>query len=418
MKMMKRVLAATIALVLMMTAVGCSTPKNAAKVGDVNISTGEYLAYLYSNTMSMYNVYMQYMGDASAMWEQSLPYENVYDFSEDAKKDETSTTDASTSETSAADENNLIMEEYLKQETKDQIVYLMALQSILEENGLKISDEDLAEAEAYMTGVDTAGLLENGISEESFKKMYINTTYLEDTVFMGLYGTEGKQATKQADIDKYFADNYIAYEIIQVSLVDSNKEPLSDSEIAEKKEELEGYRNVFYATGNFDVAIEAYDTATTVNSDGEIPELDKEKYNVDYDGAPVEDVTPLTSNNVMVVDTASEDADQDLVKMVRSIDVGDAEILEYNQNGGSKMAALVYRVNPADVKVNPNGYSSDDTDTSSYVALSENVKDSIISAMHEKDFEALVKAKMDEQKDTVSFDSRAIKMCDPKDFFN
>lgn len=417
MKIVKRVLAAVIALALMMTAAGCSTPKDAAKVGDVNIPTGEYLAYLYANSMGMYNMYAQYMGDASGMWEQSFPYENPYDFSED--KQTTETTSATSDATSAADENTLIMADYLKQQTKDQIVYFAVLKKILEENGLSISAEDLADADTYLATMDATELLNKGISKEHFKTMYVDTTYMEDTVFNGIYGVDakGKNATKKADVDKYFADNYIAYEIIQVALVDSDKNPLTDKEIAEKKEELEGYRNVFYATGDFNKAIEAYDAATTVNSDGEIPALDKEKYDVDYDGEPVEDVTALTSTNVQTVDVTAESTDQDLVKMVKSLDEGAVDILEYNQNGGSKMAALVYRVDPDNVKVNPNGYASAEDDVSTYVPLRENVQDAILHSLRDKDFHALVKAKMDEQKSSISFDSRAIKMCDPKNFF-
>ena len=396
MKTMKRVLGAVLALTLVLLAVGCSTPSVAMSVGGYDYSTAEYLAYLYQNATQIYQYY-SYFGDVSTMWDQTLPYENPYDLSEDDEEEpatEPETTTTATGATPAADAG-IPVADYIKSATKDQIVYLSALRAIADENDLAISEADVADATGALAGYDEADLVNNGFSLDNFRKAYLNANYLEDTVLTGMFGVNGKQATKQAEIDKYFDDNYLAYEMIQIALVDSDGNALSDKEIAEKKAELEGYRNVFYATGDFDEAIAAYDNATA--ADGE-----KKTYDTDYAGEPKANVTSNTSDNVQTVDAGADDADQDLVKLIRSVDEGEVALSEYNQDGKSKMAVLIYRIDP-DGKGRET-YRADSTDK-------------IVKALCQDDFDKLVKAKVDAQKDTVKINNRAVKMCDPKAFF-
>ncbi len=403
MKTMKRALCLALCLALAVMAVGCSTPKVAMTVGDTEYTTAEYLAYLYQNASQIYQYY-SYFGDVSTMWDQTMPYENPYDMSEEeetSEASEASEAETGTTATGAGVEikdNGIAIPEYIKTATKDQLVFLTALKAVMDENGLKISDDDLKAAETALASYQEADLLDKGFSLENFKKMYLATTYYEDTVYDGMFGVKGKQATKQADIDKYFDDNYLAYEIIQVALVDTDGNALTDEEIAAKKADLEGYRNVFYATGDFDEAIAAYDSATAADSE----DTEKKEYDTDYDGEPKENVTSNNSQNVQTVDAGSDNADQDLVKLVRSVKEGEVAIAEYNQNGKSKMAALVYRIDP-DGK-GRDTYRADSTDA-------------IIRTLRESDFKALVKAKVDALEPTVSVNKRAVKMCDPKDFF-
>ena len=399
MKTMKRVLGAVLALMLTVCAVGCSTPAVAMSVGDYDYSSADYLAYLFMNTNQLYSYY-SYFGDVSTMWDQTMPYENPYDLSKD---EETSEPEVSVAEPTATgvevkvDENALPIADYIKAATKDQIVYLSALQALADENKFVISDEDKAAAKTAMGSYSDADLIDKGFSVETFEKAYLAANYLEDTVFMGLFGKDGKQATKQADIDKYFDDNYLAYEIIQVALVDSEGNALSDEEIAAKKADLEGYRNVFYATGDFDQAIAAYDASTAADSE----DADKTEYDTDYAGEPKENVTSNNSENVQTVDAGSDNADKDLVKMLKGMDEGEVKITEYNQNGGSKMAALVYRIDP-DGKGRET-YRDDSTEA-------------IIRSLRQDDFDAAVKAKVDAMADKVKVNARAVKMCDPKAF--
>ena len=404
MKTMKRALGMVLALTLAVFAFGCSTPATAMSVGEVDYPTSEYLAYLYQNASQIYSYY-SYFGDTSTIWSQTLPYENPYDFSADdedeADEEKAETTTTATGAAIEIEENTMPIADYIKKATQDQLVYFSALKALMDENKLAISEEDLTAADNAMATYKEADLLEKGFSLDSFRKAYINSTYLEDTVWMGLFGKDGKQATKQADIDKYFDDNYLVYEIIQVALEDSEGNALTEAEIADKKAELEGYRNVFYATGDFDQAIAAYDAATTVDSEN-ANDADKTKYDTDYAGEPKANVTSNNSQNVQTVDAGADNADADLVKLIRSVKEGEVALTEYKQNGKNRMAALIYRIDP------------DGKGRETYRADSE---EAIIKSLRKADFEKLVQAKMDAQKDSVKINARAVKMCDPQKFF-
>lgn len=401
MKTLKRILTTALIGVLLLAVVGCSTPAVALSVGGYDYSSAEYLAYLYQNASQIYSYY-SYFGDASTMWDQTMPYENPYDLNDDDETSEVSAAETSTTATGSAvtvENKGIPIADYIKQATKDQIIYLSALRALLEENKLSFSEADMTEMEATLAGYNESDLLDKGFSLENFSKAFKNTTYLESTVFMGLFGTEGKKAvTSKDDMKAYFDKNYVMYEVIQTSLADSEGKALTDEEIAEKKADLEGYRNVFYATGDFDEAIAAYDAATTADSeDGE-----KKEYDTDYDGEPQENVTSNTSSNVQTVDVTSDNAEKDLVSQIQKMDLGAVEIVDFTTTSGTKMAALVYRIDP-DAKG---------------VTARVDTEASIIKALHQDEFDKLVKAKMNEQKDTIKVSDRALKMCDPKAFFD
>lgn len=403
MKVMKRAIALALTLVLAVAVVGCSTPAVAMSVGGYEYSTAEYLAYLYQNANQIYSYY-SYFGDVSTIWEQKMPYENPYDLSDDDETSETSVVETTTTATGSGvqvEDEGILIEDYLKQATQDQLIYFSALKALFDENKMAISEEDLAEADSALASQDEKTLLEKGFSLDSYRKAYINVNYLEKTVFNGMYGLKGKTPTKQADIDKYFNDNYLSYEIIQMSLEDTEGNALTDKEIAEKKADLEGYRNVFYATGDFDKAVAAYDADTTADSEEKAaPSAETEEQKA-YDGEPAEDVTPATSQNIQTMDVKGDNVETNLLNKVKELEFGQAEIVEYTTVQGTKMVALVYRVNP-DAKGS---------------TIRADKQDAVLRSLHQDDFDKAVKAKMDAQKDSVNVNKRAVKMCDPKAFF-
>ncbi len=434
MNTVKRVLAAVVVLTLMMTAVGCSTPKDAAKVGNIEFTTGEYLAYLYNAAAERSaDSLVQSMGPDVWGMEYSYDSESVF-----VNMDP----NVATSDETAATDNMMKLEELVKQAAKDKMIYCAAIQTIADENGIKISDEDLQEASNILAMLDKEGMLDKGISEESFKKMFLRTSYLPETVFFGLYGTDGKTPTAAADIDKYFADNYVSFEYITVELEKDNVD-LSEEEIAEKKAELEAYRNVYYATGDFDKAVEAEKAAKTKDAETNeiigVEGLDKEQYNVDYDGEPAEDVTSASSKNIQNMDATKVDAaSKNLVDAVRTVEEGSVDIVEYEDATVGKVMALVYRFNPNNVQIKDvedyklNGglleaidgsagitvLSDESTEEeTTYKPLREAAEKIIISSLRNEDFKTLVKTKMEELKKSASFNERTMKMCDPKAFF-
>ena len=188
------------------------------------------------------------------------------------------------------------------------------------------------------------------------------------------------------------------------------------------KAELEAYRNVFYATGDFDKAVEANKAANTANENNEVlglEGLDKETYNVDYDGEPVENVTANNASDILVKDTA-EDAENDLLTKVRGVDAGTVDIVEYTEDSAKKIA-LVYRydINKVEVADSNLTVTADAAETvePTYKSLRESAEDAIITALHEDDFNKLAQKKLDELTKSASFNERTVKMCSPKKFF-
>lgn len=409
MRQLQRTLALLMVLVLAFFAVGCSTPSVAISVDGREYSTGEYMAYLYNNATSLYYYYSNY-GDVTTMWDQELPYTNPYTLTESSEEESKVESKAesgteSGTETSATEESFKIAE-YLQKETTDQILYLAAVEALMKENDISISDENMKKAYADLEQYSEEDLLTKGFSKENFSKMYIATQYDEDTLFDGLYGKGGKQEVAEKDVRAYFDKNFLAYEIIQITTVDADGNSLSESEIAKIRERLEGYYDVYEQTGDFDKAVAKYDAdSSSDKSDSTKEDTTEEDSNseggLNWDGT-ITNVTSNTSDNVRTMNAATE-SDQDLVKAVLSVDEGDVEIVEYNQNGTSAMLALIYRIDP-DGKGRETYYDDSRSD--------------VLKAIKSDEFKELCVKKMEEMSSKVVINKRALNMVKPKEFFS
>lgn len=399
--MMKKVMALVLAVLMLVTVVGCSTPSVAISVDGRDYSTAEYLAYLYNNANMMYYYYSNY-SDASTMWDQSLAYTNPYTIEE-------STTE---SQAEVKDEDKLPIKEYIQQETKDQILYLAAVEALMKENKFEISEENKKAADDAMAQYSEGDIISKGFSLDTFKKVYLATNYAEDTLFKGIYGKGGKQEVPEKDIKAYFDKNYLAYEIIQITTVDSDGNSLSDEEIAKIRSRIDSYYDVYKDTGNFDKAIKAYSDDNAADSEttegietvdtAETTEENTEVGGYNWLTGEIDNVTSNNSENVQTMN-AETATDKDLVKAVQSVAEGDVKVVEYNQGGTSAMIALIYRIDP-DGKGRETYY--DDS------------KDTVIEDMKKDDFKKIVIKKRDELQKKAVISDRAIKMCDPQDFFD
>lgn len=398
----KRILCAVLAAIMLLFTVGCSTPAVAMKVGDREYSTGEYLAYLYSTSLTIYNYYAQF-SDVTAMWNQTWPYSNPY-----ARE----VSEAETSETSDVADERVSTADYIRSATKDTILYMAAIEALMKENGITLSDEDKADAESKLATYTDSGLRALGFSLDNYKKMYLATNYNEKALLKGLYGKGGKSEVPEGELRGYFDDNYLVYEIIQIALVDSEGNPLEADKEAEVRARIDKYMDVYQQTGDFDKAIEAYDNEGT--SEEEVSDVSDVSDEVSEEASEeasepernedgtVKNVTTNTSVNVVEID-AKTASDQDLVAAIRSVDEGTAKIVEYKQEGKSDMIALIYRID------------ADGTGRETYY---EDSLDELLQKIKEDEFKTLIWDKMDAQASTVVIDQKAIDMCKPENFFS
>ncbi len=362
---MKRLACAVLALALCgaFLLTGCSaprltiggTPDTAATIGDTTLSTGEYLAYLYN---SFYNLYYsqglyQYAQYGYDVWAQ----EYTYGEGDDAQK--------------------VKFDEYLKLSAQDAAVRQVALRQLMDKYGVSWNTEEQTELEKNLENVKADSYLSLGINKEHFVKVTKELSLNETGLFYGLYGEGGQREMSEADRKTYFDENYLSYKMISISLTDSNGSEMTDDAKKEVTDKLEGYLAEYNKSGNFDAVIDAYNHSQESDQDHEHEASKDEDNRKNIDGK-----------------TAT---DEDLVKAIRSVEVGKAQVVTYKANGSTATAALILRL---DIHT-PESLFTDETKN-------------IIRGAKYDEFDAEVKEAVKGL--TVSFNKSVVKKCDPKNF--
>ena len=365
MKHTKRILCTVLALalVLSMALTGCSmprltiggTPAVAGTVGGREISTGEYLAYLYNTFYEMYYnqglYYYEYYG--MDPWTQEFPVSEE----EDAEK--------------------LKLAEYIKWQAQDSIVRQEVLAAMLKENGLSWLEEDEKKINDELKELKEGAYLAAGFSNENFIKSYKALYLNERSLFFGLYGEGGKRAVSKADQKKYFEENYLSYKMISIALTDSDGKELDEKGKKEITDKLNGYLEIYNKDKNFEAAVDAY------NKDN--AEKD-EKVEASKD-----------EDNRINTDAKASEMDEDLEEAIRSVEVGTAKIVTYSAGGKTPTAALILRLDINDPK-----------------DLFTDEQENILSALKYDEFDEEVKKAMEKVERT--FDKAVLKKCKPQNF--
>lgn len=367
MKNVSRILCAVLALAMLLT--GCAMPKItlpgtpavAATYGDQEISTGEYLAYLYLNFEQVYSNYsylVQYQMDPWTSEYAKIPYDNA-----------------------AGETVQLGMEEYIRQITQDTIKQNIVLEQMMADNGLSLIAEEAADIDKEIAEMPEGAYLPVGVSNENFGKVYKDLTLNQRSTFFGLYGEKGPRAVAETDIRKYFDTNYISYKMISVPLTKTNEKnetvALTADEKAAELKKLNEYLAIYNEKG-FEAAMDAYNKANA--KEGETVEPTKDE------------------DNRQDVD-ATEFGDDALLKAIRGVEVGKAKVVEYGGEEGKDptTAALIVRL-----------------DINKPAELYTDSKEAILIAMKSEEFEKEVKEKVNAL--AITFNEKVLKKCDPKDF--
>lgn len=344
---------------------GCSAPRltiggtaeTAATIGDTTLSTGEYLAYLYN---SFYNMYYsqglyQYAQYGYDVWAQ----EYTYGEGDDAQK--------------------VKFDEYIKLSAQDAAVRQVALRQLMEKYNVSWNAEEQEELEKNLENVKADSYLSLGISKDNFVKVTKELSLNETGLFYGLYGEGGQREMSEADRKTYFDENYLSYKMISISLTDSSNSEMTDDAKKEVTDQLEGYLAEYNKSGNFDAVIDAYNHSQEEDQDHEHEASKDEDNRKNIDGK-----------------TAS---DEDLVKAIRSVEVGKAQVVTYKANGSTATAALILRL---DIHT-PESLFTDETK-------------SIIQGAKYDEFDAEVKEAVKGL--SVNFKKSVVKKCDPKNFIS
>lgn len=341
MKHTTKLLCGLLAAVMLMSVLltGCTLPKPtlpgvgnvAATYGDQEISTGEYLAYLYLNFNNIYQNYYYYAQYGMDPWEQVASYGD--------------------------DATQLPLADYITATTKDSIIRIVALDKIMKDNNLSWLEEDEESVNEELATLQADAFIDYGINNDNFTKAYKNMMLTEYSAFMGLYGEGGVNEVKESEIKKYFKENYLSYKMITVSLTDSEGQALSDKDKKAKLDELEGYLDIYKKDG-FEKAMDAYNKATAT------------------EGTEVEASTDEENRN----DMDATELDSDTAKAIRSVAVGKAKIVEYGgeDEKNPTTASLIVRL-----------------DINKPASLYEDAVESILYSLKHEDFDKVIDETID-----------------------
>lgn len=293
---------------------GCSTPKVAATVDGVPYSTADYLAYLYNAYQEVfyYNNLSQYSQYGMDPWTQKLTY----------------------GEGDSAEQ--VSVEEYIKRTAKDTMIRQVAIQKMMDQYNITYSDSDLSNFEKSVSSLSSDQFIKMGFNSDTYKKMYKAVSLNESSLFYGLYDTNGQRAMAEDEINQYYKDNILTYKIIETSLVDSSGADLSDDKITQAKADLQKYMDNYKASGNFDSTITQYNADQKAASPTSAAAANSSDSSASSAG---------TDSNLKYAD-ANTSGDEDFTNAVKSVPVGEAQIVQYKKSGTKNTIALIYRIDP------------------------------------------------------------------------
>lgn len=142
---------------------------------------------------------------------------------------------------------------WLKDYALERVKRYAAVESLFDEYGLTLSEEDNSSINDYIKSLDNDlgyyaqyyGIEEStfgehfenmGISKDSLRKLTENS-YKENDVFMHNYGADGLTPVSQDEINGYAAENYAAVKLLKVTFTDHQGLELKDD--AEKQKIME-----------------------------------------------------------------------------------------------------------------------------------------------------------------------------------
>lgn len=363
MKHFTRTLCTVLAAVMLLSTMlaGCSAPKLmiggtpdvAGTVGDREIPTGEYLAYLYNTFYDMfYNQGLyQYLSYGYDVWGQ----EYTYGTGDAAKK--------------------VNLSEYITLSAQDTMVRQEALIRLMKKYNLSWIKDEEKKANEAIKDMRKDAYLTFGISDENYLKAYRNLALNERSLFFGLYGKGGEREVKEADLRKYFTENYLSFKIISMPLTDSNGKELDAAGKKKITDKLNGYLEKYNKDKNFEAIVDA-----------------NRKENAGKD----EKIEPSKDKDNRVNEDA-KNLDEALAKAIRTVDVGKAKVVEYKANGSTPTAALVLRL---DINT-PKELFTDSTEN-------------ILNALKYEEFDKEVKEAA--KAVNAEFKKSVVKKCKPENF--
>lgn len=288
MKAIKKITAAFLAVLMIMSISGCSTkPEWSYKVDDNEMQIGVYIYALYT----AYNQAATYASSAEG-YDAEKSFLNL-----------TITDD---------DGETAVAKDWIVDTAKELTKNILTIEEEFEARGLTLTAEDEAAAKesadndwnlgpyydmylAYgMMPTPYKDILEPyGVSYESFERASYMASAKQTALFEEIYINDEETAVSTEDLTNYFTENYTSYSYLSVRLADSATDDsgsttytaMSDEDIAEIESTLQGYAdNINNGAGTFVEQMVEYTALKELESDpstSAVENLDESSLNED-----------------------------------------------------------------------------------------------------------------------------------------
>ena len=288
MKAIKKITAAFLAVLMIMSISGCSTkPEWSYKVDDNEVQIGVYIYALYT----AYNQAASYASSAEGY---------------DAEKSFLNLT------INDDDGETAVAKDWIVDTAKELTKNILTIEEEFEARGLTLTAEDEAAAKesadndwnlgpyydmylAYgMMPTPYKDILEPyGVSYESFERASYMASAKQTALFEEIYINDEETAVSTEDLTNYFTENYTSYSYLSVRLADSATDDagsttytaMSDEDIAEIESTLQGYAdNINNGAGTFAEQMVEYTALKELESDpstSAVENLDESSLNED-----------------------------------------------------------------------------------------------------------------------------------------
>ena len=358
MKAIKKITAAFLAVLMIMSISGCSTkPEWSYKVDDNEVQIGVYIYALYT----AYNQAATYASSAEG-YDAEKSFLNL-----------TITDD---------DGETAVAKDWIVDTAKELTKNILTIEEEFEARGLTLTAEDEAAAKesadndwnlgpyydmylAYgMMPTPYKDILEPyGVSYESFERASYLASAKQTALFEEIYINDEETAVSTEDLTNYFTENYTSYSYLSVRLADSATDDsgsttytaMSDEDIAEIESTLQGYAdNINNGAGTFAEQMVEYTALKELESD------------------------PSTS---AVENLKDSSLNEDVVAALNELEEGKASLVKV----GEAENAYYYLIYKAPIADSVADYIEDETNSFN-----------VLSAMKSEEFQDMLTAKAEE----------------------
>lgn len=358
MKAIKKITAAFLAVLMIMSISGCSTkPEWSYKVDDNEMQIGVYIYALYT----AYNQAATYASSAEG-YDAEKSFLNL-----------TITDD---------DGETAVAKDWIVDTAKELTKNILTIEEEFEARGLTLTAEDEAAAKesadndwnlgpyydmylAYgMMPTPYKDILEPyGVSYESFERASYMASAKQTALFEEIYINDEETAVSTEDLTNYFTENYTSYSYLSVRLADSATDDsgsttytaMSDEDIAEIESTLQGYAdNINNGAGTFAEQMVEYTALKELESD------------------------PSTS---AVENLEDSSLNEDVVAALNELEEGKASLVKV----GEAENAYYYLIYKAPIADSVADYIEDETNSFN-----------VLSAMKSEEFQDMLTAKAEE----------------------